>query len=118
MGEISAKLADISVFTAEDPRTENVNKIITQMVKGAKKAECVENKSNSRQHYFIRIPERGEAIAHAIQRIAKKGDIVVICGKGHEKSMAYNGVEYSWSDHKAVKVALKGGVKNIKRKRV
>ncbi len=122
MGEIAGKLADVSVFTAEDPRGEDVNKIIDQMEKGAKVSQAkelrekrnAENVSGNR-HFYVEVQERGAAISYAIQKLAKKGDIVVVCGKGHEKSMAYNGVEYDWSDQEAVKIALKGGVKEIKR---
>lgn len=46
--------------------------------------------------------ERGEAIVYAL-RIAKRGDCVVICGKGHEKSMAFKDYEHPWSDQNAVK---------------
>jgi UDP-N-acetylmuramoyl-L-alanyl-D-glutamate--2,6-diaminopimelate ligase len=106
MAKISTNLADLSIFTAEDPRHEDVNEIIKEMEKGVLK---------SNQEKYMVIPERGEAIAHAIQKLAKKGDIVVICGKGHEKSMCYNEIEYPWSDHEAVKLALKGKVKRIKR---
>lgn len=105
MGEISAKTADISIFTAEDPRSEDVGKIIDEMAKGARKSGGK----------FIKIPERGEAIYFAIQKLAEKGDTVVICGKGHEKSMAYAKIEYPWSDQEAVKLALAGKVKTIKR---
>jgi UDP-N-acetylmuramoyl-L-alanyl-D-glutamate--2,6-diaminopimelate ligase len=93
MGKISVNLADISVFTAEDPRTEDVNKIIDQIIAGAKKSG---NKN------FFRIPERGEAIFFAIQKLAERGDIVAILGKGHEKSMAYGGAEHPWSDREMV----------------
>ena len=124
MGNISTKIADISIFTAEDPRDENVNNIIQEMVKGAKKngaKEFLQEKYKiqkfEKDHYFVRIPERGEGISFAIQKLAKKGDVVVICGKGHEKSMAYNGIEHPWSDHAAVKMALMGRVKIIKRKK-
>lgn len=106
MGSISARLADISVFTAEDPRSEDASKIIDQMIKGAKRV----NDSK-----FYKIPERGEAISFAIQKLAKKGDVVVVSGKGHEKSMAYDGVEHPWSDYEAVKAALEGKVKKINR---
>ncbi|MDO8504093.1 MAG: UDP-N-acetylmuramoyl-L-alanyl-D-glutamate--2,6-diaminopimelate ligase [bacterium] len=106
MGEIAAKFADISIFTAEDPRSEDVNNIIDQMLEGAKKA--------NNKHEYFRLPERGEAIKKAID-MAHKGDIVVICGKGHERSMAYNGVEYLWSDQEAVKLALKGEVLKIEK---
>jgi len=121
MGRISSQLADLSIFTAEDPRSEDVNKIIREILKGAKKTNAKEIELNqyddsnhrSRKRVYIRIPERGEAISFAIQKLAEKDDVVVIFGKGHEKSMVYNGVEYDWSDKEAVEVALKGGVKKI-----
>ncbi|OGM24910.1 hypothetical protein A2627_02995 [Candidatus Woesebacteria bacterium RIFCSPHIGHO2_01_FULL_39_28] len=109
MGEISAKLADISIFTAEDPRSENVNKIISEIAEGARSQGAKERED------FFKISERGESISFAIQKLAKKGDTVIVCGKGHEKSMAYKGVEYPWSDYDAVKIALKGGIKEIKK---
>jgi UDP-N-acetylmuramoyl-L-alanyl-D-glutamate--2,6-diaminopimelate ligase len=124
MGNISTKIANISIFTAEDPRYENVDNIIQQMAKGAKKGgakEFLQEKHKIQKfekgHYFVRIPERGEGISFAIQKLAEKGDVVVICGKGHEKSMAYNDIEHPWSDHEAVKMALVGKVKKIKRKK-
>lgn len=123
MGEISARLADISVFTAEDPRSEDVNDIISKMVISAKQTGAKEARKDrfetvirNKGRWLIRVPERGEAIALAIQKLANRGDTVVICGKGHEKSMAYNGIEYPWSDHQAARVALRGGVKKIIRK--
>jgi len=123
MGQISTKIADISIFTAEDPRGENVNKIIMEMAEGAFKNKALETspsqpaelKKQANKHWFIRIPERGEAISYAIQKLAKPGDIVVVCGKGHEKSMAYDHAEYPWSDKEAVKMALQGRVKKIGR---
>ena len=124
MGEISGRLADVSVFTAEDPRREDVNKIIAQMVTGARKTGAKEllstgyqdSNDSSKSHRFVRIPERGEAVSFAVQKIAKKGDSVLICGKGHEKSMAYGEIEYPWSDKEAALAALAGGIKVIKRK--
>ena len=130
MGEISVKIADISIFTAEDPRSEDVNKIIEQMVQGAKKIPYSSEKTmhycnalqkqsrglrldKIKERYYLRIPERGEAISFALQRLAKEKDTVVVFGKGHEKSMAYNGIEYPWSDYEAVESALKGKVKKI-----
>ncbi len=106
MGEISAKIADLSIFTAEDPRHENVNVIIESMVGGAKKTGAKEMKfgSNSqtsyKRHVFIRMPDRRKAIKYALRKAAKEGDIVVICGKGHEKSMAFGDKEFPWSDQK------------------
>lgn len=106
MAEISTRLADFSVFTAEDPRNEKIEDILAQMERGVK----------SRETKYVKIPERGEAIFYAINKVAQKGDTVVICGKGHEKSMAYDHTEYPWSDREAVKLALAGKVKVLKRK--
>lgn len=91
MGKASVKLSDISVFTAEDPRSENIFKILGKMAEGAKSAGATENEN------FFRIPERGEAIAFALSN-AKTGDTIAFLGKGHEKSIAYGGFEHPWSD--------------------
>lgn len=105
MAQLSGRLADYTILTAEDPRSENIHDILNQMEKGIKKT----------RGKYKKIPERGEAIAFAIQKLAKKGDVVGIFGKGHEKSMAYNGTEYPWSDQEAARLALKGGVKKLRR---
>jgi len=110
MGKIAAKLADVSIFTAEDPRNENVTDIIDQMVKGTNDI------SKTKRSKIIREPKRGKAISLSINKIAKRGDTVVICGKGHEKSMAYGKKEYSWSDNNAVRTALKGKTAKINRR--
>jgi UDP-N-acetylmuramoyl-L-alanyl-D-glutamate--2,6-diaminopimelate ligase len=99
MAKVSVKMSDISVFTAEDPRSENIGRILSKMAEGAKNAGGKENET------YFRIPERGEAIAFAISK-AQKGDIIGIFGKGHEKSLAYNGFEHPWSDAEAVRNIL------------
>lgn len=91
MGKISVQLADLSVFTAEDPRSERITDIFSKMVQGARSAKGIEGSN------FVRIRERGEAIAFAISK-AKKGDIVAFLGKGHEKSMAFGRFEHPWND--------------------
>ena len=101
MGEISAKYADLSVLTAEDPRTEDVNKIIEQIAEGCRTNNGIEGKT------FFKIPDRQEAIIFAIQKLAKPNDIVVTCGKGHERSMCIGTTEYPWNEQEAVKKALK-----------
>ena len=100
MGEIAGRLADAAILTAEDPRTENVNDIIEQIAAGCRKAGGVEGKT------FFRVPDRREAIKFAVG-LAKKGDIVVICGKGHERSMCFGTTEIPWSDQEEVRKALK-----------
>ncbi len=121
MGEIAGRIADFTVLTSEDPRNESIARIIEEIAAGAKRGgamEVDEGKFNSSNHqtrgnYFLKIPDRGEAIYFAINKIAQKGDLVVICGKGHEKSMNIKGIEYPWSDRKAVTMALGGKVKKI-----
>ncbi|MBI4036986.1 UDP-N-acetylmuramoyl-L-alanyl-D-glutamate--2,6-diaminopimelate ligase [Candidatus Daviesbacteria bacterium] len=102
MGKISAKLADITILTDEDPRYEDRNKIIDVIAKAATSAGAVEGET------LFREPDRGKAIKLAI-KMAQKGDTVGIFGKGHEKSMNYQGKEKLWSDQRAVTWALKHG---------
>lgn len=102
MGEISARLADYTVITADDPRTENLGLIMEQMAQGCRRAGSTEGKT------FWRLPDRQEAINFAIQKLAQVGDLVVVAGKGHEKSMAIGKKDYPWSDFAAVEEALAG----------
>ncbi len=105
MARIATDISDFSVFTAEDPRSEKIEDILAQMELGVK------NKKAAR----FKIAERGEAISFAVNELSKAGDTLVITGKAHEKSMAYNGIEYPWSDFEAVDMALKGKTLKIKR---
>ena len=111
MGKVSGKYADITVITAEDPRTEDLNKIIEKIAQGCLRGGASELDRNDfelkgKRHYFFRVPDRKEAIAFAIRKLARKDDIVVICGKGHEKTMCFGKKEYPWSDFKAVEESL------------
>ncbi|HUD44664.1 MAG TPA: UDP-N-acetylmuramoyl-L-alanyl-D-glutamate--2,6-diaminopimelate ligase [Patescibacteria group bacterium] len=100
MGKASDKYADIIILTAEDPRREFVDDISGEIVSGIENKELrIKNKG------LYKINDRQEAIDKAIS-LAKKGDIVVITGKGHEKSMNLGKGEIPWSDHEAVKKAL------------
>ena len=96
MGRIGAELADVSIFTSEDPRTEDPWLIIRQM------------KQNLNTYYgkVLSIVDREAAITFAITRVAKSGDIVGIFGKGHETSMCYGTIEKPWSDEKVARTAL------------
>ncbi len=99
MSEISIDLADITVLTAEDPRTESLDAILEQMAQGARSHGGVEGQT------FIRVPDRGQAIREALD-LAKPGDLVVSCGKGHEQSMCFGTTEYDWDDRTAMRAAL------------
>jgi UDP-N-acetylmuramoyl-L-alanyl-D-glutamate--2,6-diaminopimelate ligase len=99
MAEVSAELADISVLTAEDPRTESLDGILAEMAAGAESKGAVEGKT------YYRVPDRGDAIRLGL-KLAQPGDLVVSCGKGHEQSMCFGEVEYPWDDRTAMKAAL------------
>jgi UDP-N-acetylmuramoyl-L-alanyl-D-glutamate--2,6-diaminopimelate ligase len=101
MAEISAELADLTVLTAEDPRSEPLEGILAEMASGAEAEGGVEGKT------FWRIPDRGEAIRFALS-LAQPGDVVLTCGKGHEQSMCFGEVEYPWDDRIAMRAALAG----------
>jgi UDP-N-acetylmuramoyl-L-alanyl-D-glutamate--2,6-diaminopimelate ligase len=101
MPEIAIGIADFTILTAEDPRTESLEDILKTMADAAVLAGGVEGET------FIRIPDRGEALYRACQ-MAKAGDVVIACGKGHEQSMAFGTTEYAWDDRDAMRVALRG----------
>lgn len=99
MAETSAQMADMTVLTAEDPRTESLDLILAEMAAGAQARGAHEGKT------FWRVRDRGEAIRFAI-RLARPGDLVIACGKGHEQSMCFGEVEYPWDDRVALSAAL------------
>lgn len=102
MGDISARLADITILTDEDPRFEDRDKIIKEIADGAYQHNGVDGKNLFKEH------DRTQAIRMAIN-MAEKDDLVAIFGKGHEKSMNYSGKELSWSDQAAVIKILENG---------
>ena len=105
MAEISAQHADITILTAEDPRTEPLSDILEMMAAGARTHGAAEG------HTLWRIPDRGQAIYFALT-LAQPADIILICGKGHEQSMNFNGTEYPWDDRDATRTALQAFLNN------
>ncbi|NDJ63139.1 MAG: UDP-N-acetylmuramoyl-L-alanyl-D-glutamate--2,6-diaminopimelate ligase [Chloroflexi bacterium] len=101
MAEISARLADVTILTAEDPRTESLDAILDVMMAACVSAGGVEGAT------VFRVPDRGAALAYACQ-IARAGDVVLACGKGHEQSMCFGTTEYPWDDRAALRAALTG----------
>ena len=99
MGEIAGRLADNIIITAEDPRTESLDDIMQQIAEGCERA------GRRRDDDYHLIGDRREAIAFALKN-ARRGDLVIITGKGHERSMCFGATEYPWSDHEAVKAIL------------
>ncbi|MBU4380750.1 UDP-N-acetylmuramoyl-L-alanyl-D-glutamate--2,6-diaminopimelate ligase [Candidatus Parcubacteria bacterium] len=94
MGETASRYCDKVILTAEDPRSESVVDIINEMALGDSNFD------------FIKEPDRKKAIAKAI-KLAKKGDWVLVCGKGHEKSLNIGGKEIPWNDKNIINKLLK-----------
>ena len=91
MGEMSGKLADLSVVTADNSRDENVMDIIADIEVGL-------HKTNGR---YVVIPDRKEAIKYCIDT-AQKGDVIVLAGKGHEKYQEIKGVKYPFDEREII----------------
>ena len=86
MGNISAQIADYSVITSDNPRTEDPDAIIAQIVSNL-----------PHDAKYVCISERRDAIHHAITT-AKSGDVVVIAGKGHEDYQEIHGKRFPFDD--------------------
>lgn len=83
MGEVSGRLADLTVITSDNPRNEEPLAIIEDIKTGIKKTEG----------RYVEICDRKEAIAYAIHN-GQPGDIIVLAGKGHEDYQEIKGVKY------------------------
>jgi UDP-N-acetylmuramoyl-L-alanyl-D-glutamate--2,6-diaminopimelate ligase len=99
MAEVSARDADLSILTAEDPRTESLDEILSMMADGCIKQGALEGKD------FWRVKDRGAAIYFALS-LAASEDLVLICGKGHEQSMCFGTTEFPWDDRQATRAAI------------
>lgn len=95
MGEVAGRLADLTVVTAEDPRSEDLGAIIA-----ASRQACEEAGGRA-----LSEPDRYRAIQLALRQ-ARAGDLVIVCGKGHEQSMCFGTTEYPWDDRIALRHAL------------
>lgn len=87
MGEISGKIADYTIITSDNPRTEEPKKIIEQIENGIKK---------TKGNYEV-VEDRVEAIRRAI-KMANKKDIIILAGKGHEPYQEINGVKHPFDE--------------------
>ena len=94
MGAAATRLADRVVITSDNPRGEEPLGIIADIRKGARGDFIVE-------------PDRRRAIARAL-RVARRGDIVLVAGKGHETYQEARGVRRAFSDVAVARAALKG----------
>ncbi|MCS6842699.1 MAG: UDP-N-acetylmuramoyl-L-alanyl-D-glutamate--2,6-diaminopimelate ligase, partial [Caldilineales bacterium] len=91
MPRIAGQHADRTILTAEDPRTEPLEAILATMAEAAREVGGQEGRD------FLVIPDRTAAIQAAVEA-AEPGDVVMVCGKGHERSMCFGEVEHPWRD--------------------
>ncbi len=87
MGEVSGKLADLTIITSDNPRFEEPQAIIDDIKVGI-------SKTNGK---YVEICDRKEAIRYAINH-AEKGDVIVLAGKGHEDYQEIKGVKYDMDE--------------------
>ena len=91
MGEVSSRLADLTVVTSDNPRDEEPMDIINDILIGVKKADGD----------YVTIPDRKEAIAYCMKN-AKDGDIIVLAGKGHEDYQETKGVKHHMDERELI----------------
>lgn len=96
MGKIGTTLSNTAIFTSDNPRGEDPDKIISEMKVGLSEAELQKVKS---------ISNRREAILEAV-RLASSGDIILCAGKGHEDYQEINGVKNHFDDMEELKKAF------------
>ena len=92
MGAISARMADVTVITSDNPRYEEPLAIIEDIVQGAKTVECT----------YVIIDNRKEAIRYCMNN-AKAGDIIVLAGKGHETYQEICGIKYPMDERELIR---------------
>lgn len=91
-GEVSGKYADLSILTADNPRYEDNEKIIKDILVGMEKTNGE----------YIIVPDRRDAIRKSIVD-SKEGDVILILGKGHEDYQEINGVRYPFDERVVIK---------------
>lgn len=100
MGEIAIRRANFTVVTSDNPRSEDPLEIIAQIEKGMKEAGGKEGEN------YVKIPDRRRAIKFALER-AKKGDILLVAGKGHERVQIFKDRRIEFDDREVIKELLK-----------
>ncbi len=96
MGKIGVNLSDVAIFTSDNSRSEDPDKIIAEMKKNLSPEELEKVKSNS---------DRREAIIEAV-KIAQSGDIILCAGKGHENYQIIKGATHHFDDMEELKKAF------------
>ena len=96
MGEVSSRLADLTVVTSDNPRNEEPMDIIHDILIGVEKADGA----------YVTVPDRKEAIKYCMEH-AEDGDIIVLAGKGHEDYQEMKGVKYHMDERELIADIIK-----------
>ena len=91
-GEVSGKYADLSIITADNPRYEDNNDIIKDILVGMNKTDGE----------YVIVPDRRDAIRYSIEN-AHDGDVILVLGKGHEDYQEINGVRYPFDERVVIR---------------
>ncbi len=92
MGEVSSKMADLTIVTSDNPRFEEPQDIVNDILEGVKRGPGK----------YVEIIDRKEAIRYSIDH-AEEGDIIVVAGKGHEDYQEIKGVKYHMDDRELIR---------------
>lgn len=95
MGEVAGRLSDFTIITSDNPRFEEPQAIIDDIIVGMKKTEGK----------YVAICDRKEAIRYAIEN-GRPGDVIILAGKGHETYQEIKGVKYDMDDRVLIREAL------------
>ena len=101
MGHAAAQYADVTVITSDNPRTEDPDAIIAMILPGAKQAgrRSLAGFDEARlTDGFVVEPDRRLAIEKTLTRIARRGDVVVVAGKGHETYQIVGHTKHDFDD--------------------
>ena len=98
MGEVSGKLADLTIITSDNPRFEEPQDIIDDIKTGMAKTDG----------NYVEICDRKEAITYAIEH-GEPGDIIVLAGKGHEDYQEIRGVKHPMDERDLIRDILAEG---------
>jgi UDP-N-acetylmuramoyl-L-alanyl-D-glutamate--2,6-diaminopimelate ligase len=99
LGEVAARQADLAIFTEEDSRSEDVDAILGEVAAGAESAGA------QRGSGFLLEPDRRVAIRTAVA-CARPGDVVLLCGKGHEATLERSREILPWNEAQEALAAL------------
>lgn len=99
MGEVSGRLADLTIITSDNPRFEEPQSIIDDIKSGIARTDGA----------YVELIDRKDAIRYAIAH-GEPGDIIVLAGKGHEDYQEIRGVKYPMDERTLIREILEEGV--------